>query len=149
MLSSYGFPPSTKPPEEDMKKKSYSAKMQEVRAFINDVWLKDPRKFCAACGKTMFKSRKSPCCPNMYIVDNIRRVQDFVALNKEDKQSMFNEFGSSKEKNIRYSLRMPAELMRALQKYFFSKYGEEFLVDVAEGRAFMKEFPQFTMAERI
>lgn len=134
---------------EQKKGTGYAAKMKEVRAFINNVWLKDKTTFCANCGKIHRVVPIEPCCENMHITNNVQRIKDFTVMNMEDKKNLFNEFASSKDKTMRHSIRMPAELIRALQRYFRDKYGEGFLVDIKEGRYFMKEFPCFTMAERI
>ncbi len=122
-----------------------SDKMIAVKAFIN-TWLKDPRVFCAACGKTY---KGIQCCPNMYIVDNKKRLVDFVQANKESKELLFHNTGKSKGGNMRSAIRMPAELMRALQSYFRQTYNETFLSDKKEGRKFMRTFPMFCSVERV
>ena len=121
-------------------------KLMAAKAFIN-TWLKDPKKYCACCTKTYENGKR--CCNDPYIVDNMKRTMDFCQALKEHKDALDNEFGSSHSKNMRFSISMPAELMRALQRYFGENYGEDFLVEKKEGRRFMKMFPQFTACERI
>ena len=120
------------------------SKMEAAKAFIN-TWLKDKTLYCANCSR---KWKEVRCCEAPYIVDNFTRVADFTQALKEQRSMLDNEFGASKGKNMRYSISMPAELMRALQKYFGTMYNEDFLVDKKEANEFMKMFPQFTACER-
>lgn len=133
--------------------KMTDSKMKATRAFIN-MWLKDPTLFCVNCGKRYFRridkhGKIHPCCNEPRIIDNWQRTSEFIAANNDTRATLVNEFACSESKAMRWSIRMPAELMRALQKYFHKEYDEEFLVDVKEGRQFMKEFPQFCIASRI
>lgn len=119
-------------------------KLKKAREFIN-LYLKDPTLFCKCCGA---KYDGTVCCEDPYIVDNMRDVMDYISANKETKSKLLNKFGSTKNKHMRFSIRMPKQLMRALQN-MFRQYNEDFLVEVDEAEKFMREFPQFSIAESI
>jgi len=121
------------------------SKVNATKAFIN-TWLKDKTVYCAACGSD-FKGRF--CCDNPHLTDRVKRVTDLMEANQEAKDNQLNRFASTKDKHMRRSLSMPAELLRDLESYFMSQYQEPFLTDQKETRAFMKAFPQFCIARVI
>jgi len=123
------------------------SKMNAIRAFINE-WLKDTSLYCANCMKP-YRGPEYDCCDDKYIVDRCKRVADFVRANKDERELLFFETGASKSKSIRFSIRMPYELMKALQKYFKETYQEGFLDDKKEARLFMREFPQFCACNKV
>ena len=123
------------------------SKMEATSAFIN-TWLKDNTTYCANCG-TPAGMRVTQCCEAPHITDKWQRIADFISANKEERMHLAKSTGASKSGSMRMSIRLPYELLKDLQDYFKNVHGEEFLVDKAEGRAFMKAFPQFCACNEI
>jgi hypothetical protein len=110
------------------------------------MWLKDPTPYCASCMRVW---NGNPCCDDPIIVDKVKRVAMFIQANKEAQQLMANRYGSTSSKSMRFSICMPEELLRDVQMFLRRQHNEDFLVKKTEGRAFMKEFPQFCACETI
>lgn len=119
------------------------SKINATRAFIN-TWLKDPTIYCASCSSD-FKGEL--CCGEPHLTNRMKRVADLVEANREQQANQLNRYASTKAKNMRRSLSIPAELLRDLESYFKSQYQEPFLSNLKETRAFMKAFPQFCIAK--
>ena len=122
-----------------------NSKMNAVKAFIN-TWLKDKTVYCAACGQDF---NGTGCCEAPHLTDRATRISEFIQANKEEQALQLNDYGASKDRNMRRAISMPAELFRDIETYFKSQYGEKFLDNKNEVRDFMKMFPQVSIARRV
>ena len=130
-------------------------KIDAAKAYIN-TWLKDPTMYCNHCGRDfkpeVVDSGKGvyydACCENPQIGRNADHTKAVVEQNKEDKKYLLKETGATANDSIRYGLSLPPRLYADLKKYFFA-HEQTFLDTPKELHKFMREFPQFSMANKI
>lgn len=111
------------------------------------MWLKDPRKYCAACGVRYLKNH--PCCSERKIIDNFQAVCLVKEQNERKRYTRKNVFASNSDKNIRMAISMPEKLSNELEAFWMSHYKEKLFKNHDEMYDFMREFPVFCIPERI
>lgn len=115
-------------------------KWDAARAIIN-TWLKDQTLYCNNCqtDAKYFLASES-CCENPQIGRNVDHMMGGIKQNKMIRETALNEYGSTEDKTIRFSVSMPPRLLVALEDYF-GKHNEKVFNDQKELHAFMKQFP--------
>lgn len=115
-------------------------KIDASRAVIN-TWLKDPSLYCNNCDldSKYFLATES-CCENPQIGRNIDHMMGGIRQNKVLREIAENDYGSTKDKSLRFAVSMPPRLLRVLEDYF-AKHGEKLFTDKKELHEFMKAFP--------
>lgn len=119
------------------------------QAIIN-TWLKDKQLYCNECGKDFNPLKDSPlCCDTPTIGRNIDHCMQIVKQNKEVAKSRLNDFGSNKDKTMRFSLSMPIGLFYMLDNYKKSLGLPGLFKEQGEQVWFMKTFPAFRTQTRV
>lgn len=133
-----------------------------IRSFINE-WLKDTAPYCHNCGNRIIKANQCNC-EQPRVASNMQIVKETIEDVELLKKSRANDFASTKDKSLRFALRLPQCLVMDLETYFEEaarKYlpSEEFIAAQQKGEFklfnkeytvgwFVKRFPQFCVPER-
>ena len=130
-----------------------TSKWKATKAFIN-VWLKDKTRYCSHCGTTFFdnfdeENKWIPCCEEPQIGDNSQHTAGVIKENQMIKKSRAKDTAATASGHMRLGLSLPPALLIDLEIYFKKNYNEKFLNDIKEMRAFMREFPMFTICKKI
>lgn len=119
-------------------------RQQAIRSLIN-TWLKIPMKTCATCGKDW---KDEYCCDTPVICTNQAAMKYFLKDLKQVRETRKNEYASSKDKTIRFTVSIPSNLYFFLDSAMKRLYNEKLFTDVYDWRWFMKHFPQFRVPEK-
>jgi len=121
-----------------------------MHAVINK-WLKDPSVYCNECSQP-YQPELGRCCENPHIGRNWDFCELLISENKVISHSRLNEFGSNKDKNLRWSLRLPPRLYETLNNYMKQHGHKTGLFDPkkpSDLNKFMKRFPMFAIAKKV
>ncbi|HHI04318.1 MAG TPA: hypothetical protein ENL45_02115 [Candidatus Woesearchaeota archaeon] len=122
-------------------------KWEAVRAIINTL-LKDQQMYCNWCGQP-FTPWDFPCCENPQVGTHATHIKNVIEQNRFIKDSRKNEFASTEDKSLRWGISLPPKFFKELCDAFENIYGEKLLKDNKDLHAFMKEFPQFCVCEKV
>lgn len=118
----------------------------EIRQFINN-WLMDQTVYCNACGSPYFPDMV--CCDTPQIGKNIDHCYAILRQNENRRAVRLNQFGSNEKKTLRIGLSMPQDLLRQLEKFSKERFGKKLFGTTKDFRKFIKNFPQFSVCERV
>lgn len=119
------------------------------RAFIN-YWLKDHRYYCNNCFATHDAANSQvKCCEDPQIGRNIDHTRGLIMQNKRLKETRKNEYASNDKRNLRMTVSLPPQLFLDLQKYMRNNYQCEVFDNQSELYDFMREFPAFSIPNRV
>jgi len=76
-------------------------------------------------------------------------MKGMIKENKMLRDTRKNVFASTDKKDLRLGVSLPPRLYHALTKYFSSLKEEKLFKDNKELHEFMREFPMFTIPEKI
>ena len=99
---------------------------------------------CKHCGAEIWQ-----CCDNPQIGTNKDHTYALIRQNKEVTKDNLNQYGSTKDKSLRFGLSLPPRLYHDLNKYFKSMYQQSLFEEKKDLHTFMKRFPAFKIGERI
>lgn len=122
--------------------------MDAINAFLH-MWVKDQTLYCGNCGMVAIPEMLAieSCCDNPQIGRNIDHLRGVLRQNQLRKKELNNNvYGSNKENTFRYAISLPVKLLQDLEQYFKS-HGEKLFNNNKELHAFMRKFPQLTVAE--
>lgn len=115
-------------------------KLDAIRAVIN-TWLKDQTIYCNHCGlDSKYFLVDESCCENPQVGRNIDHMMGGIKQNRILRDVAKNEYGSNKDKTMRFAVSLPPRLLMTLEEYF-DKHNEKLFNNQDELHKFMKEFP--------
>jgi len=127
---------------------STPSRAKYVRAMINEC-LRHDYISCAACGELITNDRLDiPCCETPVWGTNKEHLRRFMIEKQEMTNSRLNQFGSNKNKTIRFGLSIPIFLYQFIQGAL-RQYGEEVIDDKYDITWWMKNFPMFCIPEKV
>lgn len=123
---------------------------------VIDLLLRDKTPYCNNCGFKHPDRLKITfiCCDDPQIGDNMDHVRAVIAQNKEMRKSRLNAHASNKSQDLRWGVSIPPCIYKALDDYEKSlstpdEPGRRLFKSIADVRWFAKNYPQFSIPERI
>ncbi len=119
------------------------------RAIIN-TWLKDKTRYCVQCGKTTFEMEDGKCCDDQLVGNNWQICEAIIEQNKDIRETRKNDFGSTKDKTIRWGVSLPTSLFYTIDRWKRANcQGVGLFTEKGEMEWFAKRFPVFKTCTRI
>lgn len=118
------------------------------RAIIN-VWLKDKTRYCAQCGLEETQMVDGVCCDDQRVGTNWDVCAAIIRQNERIRETRANDYGSTKDKSIRFGVSLPPSLFYTLNSWKKGNNMPGLFDEDGEMTWFAKKFKQFAVAKRI
>lgn len=122
-------------------------KWTAVRCLLNLI-LKDTRLYCNNCDND-YDEKEPICCESPQIGSHMTHLKAVAKQNESHRELMKDEFGSMKNKDMRWGISMPPRVFHILNKTFLRTYNEKLFRDQKDMHKFMKAFPAFKVCNKI
>lgn len=116
-----------------------------IHALIN-VWLKDTTKSCGWCGVKYLDNKN--CCEQPFITTNANIFRQFYEELKRDRETRNNDFASTDDKSVRWTLSFPPGLLEFLTISFKRQYQEDLFSKEYDTNWFAKKFGKYFSVPR-
>lgn len=118
------------------------------RAIIN-VWLKDKTRYCAQCGLEETQMVDGKCCDDQMVGTNWDVCAAIIRQNERIRETRANDYGSTKDKTIRFGVSLPPSLFYTLNSWKKGNNMPALFEEDGEMTWFAKKFKQFAVCKRV